>query len=161
MRSYLSNPLIFVKPQDTMFTIRNQNFKKRIEEFLEKQYFMKHMKFDLNRIEPGRTEGILVTEQIHEQQFGRIHGGVIATMADITSGFAAYTLVSEDEHVVTGEIKISYFSKALGPKLRSVGRVIKAGRKVNFCEAEVYNINESGEEKLVAKASTTMVTIEG
>ena len=136
----------------------NEDFKARVEKFLERQHFMKLVGFDLNVIEAGRTEGWLNLELQHQQQTGLVHGGVTATVADIVAGFAAYTLVPEDQHVVTGEIKISYFAPGRGDKLHAIGYVVKQGRKVNFCEAEVWCHN--GEQKtLIAKATTTMVTI--
>lgn len=136
----------------------NQDFKARVEKFLERQHFMKLVGFDLNVIEAGRTEGWLDLELQHQQQTGLVHGGVTATLADIVAGFSAYTLVPEDQHVVTGEIKISYFAPGRGDRLHAIGYVVKQGRKVNFCEAEVWCHN--GDEKtLIAKATTTMVTI--
>lgn len=119
---------------------------------------MKLIGFDLNVIEAGTTEGWLDLKQEHQQQTGLVHGGLTATVADIVAGFAAYTVVPEDHHVVTCEIKVSYFTKGKGEKLHAIGRVIKQGRKLNFCEAEVWCY--SGEEKtLIAKATTTMATI--
>ena len=137
---------------------KNIKFKDRVEKHLLKQNFMHHINFSLYQIEAGYTMGELKLLPIHTQQDGFTHGGVIATVADIVAGFAAYTLVGENEHVVTGELKISYFSKGEGNVLRAKGRVIKAGKRVNFCEAEVYIVN-GDEVKLIAKASTSMITI--
>jgi len=134
------------------------DYKTRVLNFLERQHFMKHINFDLDVIEEGRTEGWLDIEEIHKQQKGFVHGGVIATLADITAGFAAYTMVPEDHHVVTGELKVSYLNPGIGQKLHAIGYVLKSGRKVNFCEAEVWCID--GDKKtLIAKATTSMMTI--
>lgn len=136
----------------------NSDFKSRVEQFLERQHFMKLVGFDLFVIEAGRTEGWLDLQLVHQQQTGLVHGGVTATLADIVAGFAAYTLVPADQHVVTGEIKISYFAPGKGDRLHAIGTVVKQGKKVNFCEAEVWCYQ--GEQRtLIAKASTTMVTI--
>ncbi|MBO3700844.1 PaaI family thioesterase [Roseivirga sp. E12] len=141
-----------------MVKVFNPEFKSRIEKFLERQHFMKLVGFDLNVIEAGRTEGWLDLTEDHKQQTGLVHGGVTATLADIVAGFAAVTVVAEDQHVVTGEIKISYFTPGRGQKLHAKGWVVKQGRKMSFCEAEVWSVD--GEERtLIAKASTTMVTI--
>ena len=139
-------------------TSRNPKFKERIEDQLTRQNFMHHMNFDLYQIEAGRMQGELEVTPIHFQQDGFVHGGVIATIADIVAGFSAVSLVAEDQKVVTGEIKISYFARGEGSKLRAVGKVIKPGKRMNFCEAEVYDIRE-GEENLIAKATTSMITI--
>lgn len=137
---------------------KNVNFKERVERHLENQNFMHHIEFNLQKIEVGYTEGELKLEAIHHQQDGFAHGGLIATIADIVAGFAAYTLVAIDQHVVTGEIKISYFAKGDGDTLKAKGKVIKAGKRLNFCEAEVYSI-KGDKETLIAKASTSMITI--
>jgi len=141
-----------------MVKVFNPEFKSRIEKFLERQYFMKLVGFELNVIEPGRTEGWLDLTQDHQQQTGLVHGGVTATLADIVAGFAAVTVVAEDQHVVTGEIKISYFTPGRGQKLHAIGWVVKQGRKMSFCEAEVWSVDE-GKRTLIAKATTSMVTI--
>jgi uncharacterized protein (TIGR00369 family) len=141
-----------------MIKVFNPDYQSRVKKFLERQYFMKLVGFELQVIEAGRTEGWLDLRQDHQQQTGLVHGGVTATLADIVAGFAAYTTVPADHHVVTGEIKISYFSPGRGDKLQAIGYVVKQGRKLNFCEAEVWCYN--GEEKtLIAKATTTMATI--
>ena len=138
--------------------VLNPNYKERILGHLDRQFFMKHIGFTLDVIEPGRTEGWLDFEQIHEQQSGFAHGGLVATLADITAGFAAVTVVPADHHVVTGEIKVSYLNPGVGDKLLSKGWVLKPGRKLNFCEAEVW-AQKGDQQTLIAKASATMVTI--
>ena len=136
----------------------NPQYKQRIVTYLEKQNFMHHIDFILDEIDVGVTAGWLKINNIHKQQKGLVHGGVIATVADIVAGFSAYTLVSENDNVVTGEIKISYLRPAKGNKLYAKGWVIRQGKRINFCEAEVWTVN--GEERVVvAKASTSMITI--
>jgi len=136
---------------------KNPDFKARVESQLAKQNFMHLLGINLISILPGKTVAELVIQPSHFQHNGFVHGGVVATIADIVAGFAAYTLVGPDENVVTGEIKISYFAKGEGQQLRAIGSVIKPGGRVNFCEAEVYSIN-NGAEKLIAKATTSMIT---
>ncbi|MEQ8927799.1 MAG: PaaI family thioesterase [Fulvivirga sp.] len=136
----------------------NPDYKTLIKQHLERQQFMKHIGFDLNVIEPGRMEGSLKLEEYHKQQKGFAHGGLVATLADITAGFAAYSLVPPEHHVVTGELKISYLNPGVGEELRAVGWVLKQGKKINFCEAEVWSIS-GDEEVLIAKASASMITI--
>lgn len=137
----------------------NPDFEQDIREKLERQEFMKLMGFNVTKIEVGRVEGELMLEQKHKQHKGFTHGGVIATVADIVAGFAAVSLVPKDHHVVTAEIKVSYFNPGIGDKLIAKGYVIKQGRKLNFCEAEVYVVNGDAAPLLIAKASTSMATI--
>lgn len=141
-----------------MYNVKNSEYKERIEKFLERQYFMHLIGFELNVIEPGKTEGRLKLGQQHQQQKGLVHGGVIATVADIVAGFAAYTVVPAEHHVVTAEIKVSYLYPGKGEELYAKGWVLKQGRSLNFCEAEVYTI-EDGIHRMIAKATTTMAVV--
>lgn len=143
-----------------MIKIQNPEYQTRIKEYMKRNRFMDYVGFDLNVIKPGLTEGIMDIEEKHLQQTGLIHGGLIATVADIVAGFAAFTTVTKDQYVVTGEIKISYFRPGKGERLYAKGWVIKSGRKINFCEAEVY-AETSGERVLIAKATASMVITEG
>lgn len=142
-----------------MIKTYNPDYEADIREKLERQGFMKLMGFNVTKIEEGRIEGELKLEQHHRQHKGFAHGGLIATLADIVAGFAAVSLVPKDHHVVTAEIKVSYFHPGLGDKLLAKGYVLKQGRKINFCEAEVYSVTGEEPPLLIAKASTSMATI--
>lgn len=137
----------------------NPDFETDIKEKLERQEFMKLMGFEVTKIEVGRIEGELILEQRHRQHKGFAHGGVIATLADIVAGFAAVSLVPKNHHVVTAEIKVSYFHPGVGDKLLAKGFVLKQGRKINFCEAEIYVVKAEQEPLLIAKASASMAII--
>lgn len=138
---------------------KNPLFRENIRHHLKRQEFMKLCRCELVTIEPGYVIAEIELDTIHQQQIGLVHGGVTATIADVAAGLAGFTLVGEHEHTVTAEIKISYFSPGLGKKLRAIGTVVKPGRSMHFCEAEVYVIAEDGSEKLIAKATTTMAII--
>ena len=134
-------------------------FREIIRDHLNRQEFMKHINCELTVIEPGYVEAVIDLQKHHQQQIGLVHGGVTATIADVAAGFAGFTLVGEKQHTVTAEIKISYFKKAVGRRLRAVGTVVKPGRSMHFCEAEVFCEEDDGTEVLVAKATTTMAVI--
>ena len=138
---------------------KTPRFREIIRDHLHRQEFMKHLGCVLTVIEPGHVEAEIPLEKHHQQQIGLVHGGVTATIADVAAGFAGFTLVGEQEHTVTAEIKISYFKKGRGTKLRAVGRVVKPGRAMHFCEADVFCIDEEGHEVLIARATTTMAVI--
>ncbi len=144
----------------TPFTVRNPDFRQTILRHLERQRFMHHIGCTLTTIEPGHVVAEINLEAIHQQQLGLVHGGVTATIADVAAGFAAFTLVAPHQHTVTAEIKISYFAKGHRGTLRAVGRVVKAGRRVHFCEADVYCHAHDGSVTHIARATTTMAVID-
>ncbi|MGI4821420.1 MAG: PaaI family thioesterase [Janthinobacterium lividum] len=123
----------------------------RIRRKLERQNFMHLIGADITRIEPGRIEATLALGEQHQQQRGFAHGGLVATMADLAAGFAAITLVPDGVGVVTAELKVSYLNPGVGTQLKAIGWVLKAGRRLHFCEAEVWC-----DDVLIAKATATM-----
>lgn len=127
----------------------------RIREKLKRQHFMHLIGADLTRIEPGRIVAELALGQQHQQQRGFAHGGLVATMADLAAGFAATTLVPESFGVVTSDLKVSYLNPGVGQRIKAIGWVLKSGRRLHFCEAEVWC-----DDVLIAKASATMAVIE-
>jgi len=133
----------------------NPEFVQRIKQYLERQYFMKLVGFELKEIEEGRTWGELELRDDHLQQTGLVHGGVTATLADVVSGFAAYTVVPNLHHVVTAELRVSFLRPGRGTRLAAEGTVLKYGKKLIFCESQVWVVEESKKE-LIAKASAVM-----
>ena len=136
-------------------TADHSDLETRIRRKLTRQHFMHLLGADLTLITPGRVEAELLLAQVHQQQRGFVHGGVTATLADLVAGFAATTLVPDDHGVVTADLKISYLHPGIGQHLRAMGWVLKPGRRLHFCEAEVWC-----DDLLIAKASATMAVVE-
>ena len=127
----------------------------RIRRKLTGQRFMHLIGADLTAIAPGRVEAELALGEQHLQQRGFAHGGLIATLADLVAGFAGITLIPDNFGLVTSDLKISYLHPGVGQRLKAIGWVLKAGRRLQFCEAEVWC-----DGLLIAKASATMAVIE-
>ena len=94
----------------------------------------------------------------HRQQDGFIHAGVMATMADHTAGYAAFTTVPEEFQILTIEFKVNFLRPAFGDALRCRSRVIREGNQIIISESEVFDQRE-GEETLVAKALVTLMAV--
>jgi len=94
----------------------------------------------------------IVPSLLQNVQF--VHGGVLATLADVAMGFAASSAVGEGQHVLTGDLRISYLNPATGPVLVAEGKAIKTGRKIIFTEASIWQ-----GETLIARASASMVVV--
>jgi uncharacterized protein (TIGR00369 family) len=142
-----------------MIKTYNPAFRNTILEKLKSQTFLNYIGFTFTNIAEGNIEGELILEDYHKQPLGILHGGVTATLADTVAGYAAITLVPQEFNVVTAELKISYLNPGLGPIIRARGWVLKQGKNLNFCEAEVFSINAAGEQLLIAKASAIMATL--
>lgn len=137
------------------FKVLNPDYQADIREKLTRQFFMHLMGFELTNIEPGTVSGKLIIEQKHKQQNYFLHGGVMATAADIVMGFAAYSLCPKEHGVVTVDLNISYLNPGIGEILLAEGRVVKPGKSIFFCEADLFVIH-NGEKIHTNRATSTM-----
>ena len=128
---------------------------------LRKEYvqgFPEYCGFEVTRVEHGIFETRLQLRPAHLQQDGFVHAGVIATMADHTAGYSAYTLVSDEHRILTIEFKINYLRPAVGEEIICRSTVINSGRTIIISESEIYS-RDKGEEKLVSKAIVTLISV--
>lgn len=133
---------------------------KRIR-FLKKDYsrgFIKEVGFKAIHMERGYLESRLKIQNCHRQQDNYIHAGVIATMADHTAGYAAFSLVPEDYRILTIEFKINFLEPAYGHALVCRSRILREGGQILVGESEVFDQRKDG-EKLIAKAMVTLRSI--
>lgn len=86
------------------------------------------------------------------QAHGRLHGGVVATLADTAAAFAAYTAAPPRSRLVTLEMKINFLEGVDRGVVRAEGRLIRLGRNVGVSESDVRD----GAGRLVAKALVTV-----
>ncbi len=111
-------------------------------DFLKRDYiqgFPAYCGFEVDQVAYGQFEASLKIGPDHRQQDGFVHAGVIATMADHTAGYAAYTTVSEEFRILTIEFKINYFRPATGEAVVCRSRVISNGKKIIVSESEVFS----------------------
>jgi uncharacterized protein (TIGR00369 family) len=127
-----------------------------IEDYV--QGFPAAIGFEVVRADYGRFESRLKVRPEHSQQDGFVHAGVIATMADHTAGYAAYTTVTETDRILTIEFKINFFKPAIGESIVCRSRVVNNGKTIKVSESEIFSLTQE-QEKLVAKAMVTLIAI--
>ena len=132
----------------------------RVRHIFDSANFVRDLGMQLTRIEDEYCETILIPSERHRQQHGLIHAGVLATMADHTSGCAARGALGLDQDVVSVEFKINFLRPAIADRLRCRGHVLRAGRMLVVCEAEIFAERHS-EERLVSKAMVTLAVKHG
>lgn len=138
------------------FKPRRDDFVRAVNEFHDRTPLAVEYGIVLDRIEPGRVITSMPLRKELTQQDGIAHAGTLASVADVACGLAAYSLMAEGDNVLSVHFSISLMRPARGHKLKADGRVVKAGRRLYFTEAEVFAEDKAG-EKLVAKAAITMV----
>jgi uncharacterized protein (TIGR00369 family) len=129
--------------------------------FLKSDYergFIRFCRFEALNAQWGAFRSLVRISEDHRQQDGFIHAGVMATMADHTAGYSAFTTVPEHMQILTIEFKINFLRPAFGEALICNSRVIREGRQIIVAESEVLDIR--GEEEIpVAKAMVTLMAV--
>ncbi|AHC32870.1 hypothetical protein A7317_01195 [Pseudomonas fluorescens] len=108
----------------------------------------------LQRLEPGVAEVALTLEPHLRNRAGKLHGGAIFSLVDITMGLACSSSHGFDQQSATIECKINYIRAVEDGDVLCTSRVIHAGRRTLVVEADVYQ-----DERLVAKAQGTFAVL--
>lgn len=138
------------------FKIRDNNYIQRVQDSFKQQELMEFINAKLVDVSPASCSIELPYSKKLSQQNGYFHAGIISTIADNASGYAAYTLMEAEQSVLTVEFKINFMAPADGDKITAVGKVIKSGKTLNICQSEVYV--EKGQKKtLCAIAQLTIM----
>jgi uncharacterized protein (TIGR00369 family) len=122
-----------------------------------RQAFMQTLGASLELVERGRVHiGVPFSEHL-SQQHGYLHAGVTTSIADSASGYAALTLGPSGSEVLSVEFKISLLAPARGQRFSARAKVIRSGRRLSFCTAEVVAIEGSDEQVIAIMLSTMRV----
>jgi uncharacterized protein (TIGR00369 family) len=142
------------------FKVKDPDFEARVRTSFASQGIMDHIGAELRKIEPGYCEIELPYSDAVSQQHGFFHGGVIGTIADSAGGYAAFSLMDADDEVLTVEYKLNLMALALGERLIARGRVLRPGKTLTVCRAEVAVLKD-GKETACAAMQQTMMRIVG
>ena len=129
--------------------------------FLKEDYsrgFIHYCQFIAEVVEYGFFQSGVTIQDHHRQQDGFIHAGVMATMADHTAGYAAFTTVPEDFQILSIEFKINFLKPAYGEALVCRSKIIRGGKQIILAESEVLDIHEKT-ETMSAKAMVTLMAV--
>ena len=140
------------------FKITDPDFENRVRASFGRQKLMGAIGAELTRLAPGEAEISLKYRDDLTQQHGFVHAGIIATIADTASGYAAFSLMPADTAVLTVEYKINLISPAVGELFIARGRVIRPGKRLSVCTAEVMAYHQ-GKGKTIATMLATLMAL--
>lgn len=139
-------------------TVRDPNYEERVRASFAAQAFMTTLGACLETVSPGEVVISLPYRADLTQQHGYLHAGVISTIADSACGYAALTLMEPGTAVLSVEFKLNLLAPAKGSRFRAVARVMRAGRTLTVCSAEV-RASEATSDSLIALMQGTMITV--
>ena len=137
---------------------RNPAFDERVRASLARQAFMTTLGARLVSVVPGEVVLELPFHTRLTQQNGFLHAGVLAALADNACGYAALSLMPAEAEVLSVEFKVNLMRPAAAPLFRADGRVVRAGRSLTVCTAEVAAL-DAGRETVVALMQATMMQV--
>jgi uncharacterized protein (TIGR00369 family) len=135
---------------------QDPNFESRVRESFSRQTIMHTIGATLTEVAPGAVTIELPYRADLCQQNGFLHAGVVTIIADSSCGYAAFSLMPNDADVLTVEFKMNLMSPAIGDRFLARGRVVKAGRTITVCTAEVVAIAGAVEKTVALMQATIM-----
>jgi uncharacterized protein (TIGR00369 family) len=124
-----------------------------VEEIFAKQRLLVLMGAKLDRVADGEVDISLDFRDDLAQQSGALHAGTVATIADTACGLAALSLMPAGSGVVSVEFKLNLLAPAVGAHFVAKGRVVRAGKTLSVCTADVI----ADGERVVATMLATMM----
>lgn len=120
------------------FAAQDPEFARRVQESFARQGLMKHLGAELVSLEPGGAVIRVPFRPELTQQHNFFHAGVTGALADTSCGYAAYTLMPADSSVLTVEFKMNLLAPADGEELIARARVVRSGKTLKICAADVF-----------------------
>lgn len=96
-------------------------------------------------------------DQMHENPFGGLHGGLLSSIVDTSAYWAVYGDVDEDAGLVSVDLSVDFWAMSKAGPLTAEGRLVRAGR--NICMAEATIIDANG--KTIAHGDTKIMVTKG
>ncbi|MEV0029057.1 PaaI family thioesterase [Nocardia sp. NPDC050793] len=131
---------------------------RQAEQVLAAQPFAGLVGTEITRFGDGAATLVIPIRPELGQQFGFVHGGVLAYAADNALTFAAGTVLGAN--VLTGGFTITYLRPAAGVRLRAEASVTGSTRRQAVVRCEIYAESEEGEVVLCAVAQGTTRSVE-
>ena len=131
----------------------------RVQASFDRQAFMATLGARLASIAPGHVVIEWPFASHLTQQHGFLHAGVVASIADSACGYAALSLMPRGVAVLSVEFKVNLMKPAAGERFRAVGRVIRAGRTLSVCAAEV-EAWQGDQQTIIAVMQGTMMAVD-
>ena len=133
---------------------------KLITDSFNRSETLKFYKAELLEVETDFESIKIPKMELMTRKAGMFNGAMIASLVDVSSGYAAVSHYEEDCYVVTVELKVNYLRPAIGDALVSKSFVVKGGAKISVIRTEIYTVDENqASESHVATSLVTMMKI--
>lgn len=125
----------------------------RAQAILQAQPFSMLLGTELEAFGPEGVELRLPIAEKLLQQYGFVHGGVLAYLADNALTYAG--AMSLEGPPLTAEMKLNYLRPATGEMLIARAQALSSGKRMSVVRCEIF-AREDGVERLCAAAQGTI-----
>jgi uncharacterized protein (TIGR00369 family) len=127
-------------------------------EVIQKIPLMVRMGVRIVQVEPITILIMELGDEVRGHAVGTVHGGMLATFADVSCGTALEGLFDPQSEVpVTTDLHIRYFRQPHTGPLRCETTVAHRGRRILTSECSITD----GQERLLARATATYMIVPG
>lgn len=140
-----------------MFTPTDPNWRDRCLASFSRMAMMETLGVEVRSIEPGEVVLGFGHDDRLTQQHGLVHAGVLGTVMDSASGWAALSLMPPGHAVLTVEYKLNLLRPADGERFDATARVVKPGRTLTVAEAVV--VETSAPDRPIATMTATLMAV--
>ena len=133
----------------------NAPYIQALQDLIRDAPFPRLMGMRLEAIDMDSATIVLDIDERHFQPFGIVHGGVLATLIDTATFWAAFLRLPPDAGLVNIDLKLNYLQPANAGRLTATGRCIRPGRTLSYTEAHVRD--ERGD--LLAHGTSTLMVL--
>ena len=135
----------------------NDEYLQALYESISSSPFPHHMRMRLVFLSWDQARVTLETATCHLQPYGIVHGGVLATLIDTATFWAAFARLPEDVGLVNVDLKLNYLKPVQTGILTAEGFCLRPGKTISYAEARV--VDEQGD--LVAHGTSTLMALPG
>ena len=128
----------------------------KVRDSFARQGLMAHLGAQLTELRSGLVEIRASYRPELTQQHNYFHAGVSGAIADSACGYAAYSLMPADSSVLTVEYKINLLAPGVGDELIARARVVRSGKTLKVCTADVYVLKNGAETHCATMLATIM-----
>lgn len=136
--------------------VANSEFEADVKASFAAQGLMETLSAQLDEVSHGRVVISAPITRAASQQDGFAHAGFMWSLGDTAAGYAAMSMMSKGERVLTVEMKVNLLRPATGERLIAEGRVVRVGRQILTAAAEVFVITDESRKHVATMLGTMM-----
>ena len=116
-----------------------------------------HARMGLKLLQRGPEAKLTMelTEEVRGGGEGSVHGGILATFADVTCVNTLWGAYGDDEGPVTTDMHVRYYRQPHRGPLTSDGHLVHRGRRILSAECSIMD----ADQRVLARATATYMIV--